>query len=100
MFPIGTVRTRYQITLHVADAPGVLSTVAGVLAKHGVSVETVEQTSALQTDAPGADRTGATATLVIGTHLARESDLADTVVALRNEDVVAEITSVLRVVGG
>jgi homoserine dehydrogenase len=91
VFPIGTVRTSYQITLHVTDAPGVLSTVAGVLAKHGVSVETVEQTT-----------TGAaegTATLVIGTHLAREADLADTVVALRGEDVVLDVTSVLRVVG-
>ncbi len=95
VFPIGTVRTRYQITLHVADAPGVLSTVAGVLAKHGVSVETVEQSAA--TD-PG-DGTAGTANLVIGTHLARESDLAATVVALRNEDVVVEITSVLRMVG-
>jgi homoserine dehydrogenase len=69
----------------------VRSTVAGVQAKHGVSVETVEQTVASGSDA--------TATLVIGTHLARESDLASTVVALRNEDVVVEVTSVLRVVG-
>ena len=42
---------------------------------------------------------GGTATLVIGTHQARESDLADTVVALRGEDVVTEVTSVLRVIG-
>ena len=91
VFPIGAVRTSYQITLHVTDAPGVLSTVAGVLAAHGVSVETVEQSSA--------HGDGGTATLVIGTHEARESDLADTVVALRGEDVVAEVASVLRVVG-
>jgi homoserine dehydrogenase len=91
VFPIGAVRTSYQITLHVTDAPGVLSTVAGVLAAHGVSVETVEQSSA--------HGDGGTATLVIGTHEAREADLADTVAALRGADVVAEVASVLRVVG-
>lgn len=68
-----------------------LSTVAGVLAKHGVSVETVEQTTA------GASE--GTAALVIGTHLAREADLADTVRTLRGEDVVLDVTSVLRFVG-
>jgi homoserine dehydrogenase len=91
VFPIGTVRTRYQISLHVSDAPGVLSTVAGVLAAHGVSVETVEQTTTGATEG--------TATLVIGTHLAREADLADTVAAECGEDVVLDVTSVLRFVG-
>ena len=36
------------------------------------------------------------ATLVIGTHTAREADLAATVDALRADDAVAEVTSVLR----
>lgn len=98
VLPIGAVTTRYQIAMQVDDAPGALSAVAGVLARHGVSVETVEQTSAEVGDS---EHTAAhpTATLVIGTHRALEADLAATVEALRNESVVAAVTSVLRVEG-
>ena len=100
VLPIGHVVTRYQITLDVADQPGVLAEVATVLSQHGVSVHSVEQTGGLE---PGASRdeeaAPATATLIIGTHRARESDLAATVVALRNTAVVNSVTSVLRVEG-
>ncbi|MET4050733.1 homoserine dehydrogenase [Frigoribacterium sp. PvP054] len=99
VFPIGRVSTRYQITLDVADQPGVLAEVAGVLSEHGVSVHNVEQTSGAT---PGVTVEGdgvATATLIIGTHRARESDLAATVAALKNATVVNSVTSVLRVEG-
>ncbi|MBF4599829.1 homoserine dehydrogenase [Frigoribacterium sp. VKM Ac-1396] len=99
VFPIGRVSTRYQITLDVADQPGVLAEVAGVLSDHGVSVHSVEQTSGAT---PGVTVEGdgaATATLIIGTHRARESDLAATVTALKNATVVNSVTSVLRVEG-
>ncbi|NRD25675.1 homoserine dehydrogenase [Frigoribacterium sp. VKM Ac-2836] len=99
VFPIGRVSTRYQITLDVADQPGVLAEVAGVLSDHGVSVHNVEQTSGAT---PGVTVEGdpvATATLIIGTHRARESDLAATVTALKNATVVNSVTSVLRVEG-
>ena len=43
VLPISSVTTRYQITLAVDDQPGVLATVAGVFAEHGVSVETVSR---------------------------------------------------------
>ena len=94
VLPIGHVTTRYQITLDVADQPGVLAEVAGVLAAHGVSVQTVEQS----TGTGPVDGT-ATATLIIGTHRAREADLAATVEALGNTAVVNTVTSVLRVEG-
>ncbi|MBD8539003.1 homoserine dehydrogenase [Frigoribacterium sp. CFBP 8751] len=99
VLPIGRVSTRYQIALDVADQPGVLAEVAGVLSDHGVSVHSVEQTSGAT---PGVTVEGdavATATLIIGTHRARESDLAATVTALKNATVVNSVTSVLRVEG-
>ncbi|HEY4224599.1 MAG TPA: homoserine dehydrogenase [Pseudolysinimonas sp.] len=92
ILPISSVVTRYQITLTVADRPGVLAQIATLFSEHGVSVEAVEQT-------PGSERAGATATLVIGTHRATEGALADTVAALGASDVVTEVTSVLRVEG-
>ncbi|RKR73791.1 homoserine dehydrogenase [Frondihabitans australicus] len=106
VLPMGSVTTSYQITLDVADQPGVLATVAGLLAQHGVSVETVEQTSGVVssgvTASSGVTGQGAgeaTATLVIGTHPARESALAATVEALTTAAVVNSVTSVLRVEG-
>ncbi|ROS54661.1 homoserine dehydrogenase [Frigoribacterium sp. PhB24] len=99
VFPIGRVSTRYQITLDVADQPGVLAEVAGVLSEHGVSVHNVEQTSGTTSGVTVEGDPVATATLIIGTHRARESDLAATVTALKNATVVNSVTSVLRVEG-
>ncbi len=92
ILPISSVVTRYQITLEVADRPGVLAQIATLFSEHGVSVEAVEQT-------PGSERADATATLVIGTHRAAEGALADTVAALGASEVVTAVTSVLRVEG-
>src|SRR5690606_16043601 len=58
VLPMAMVRTRYQVTLAVADQPGVLATIAGVFAEHGVSVETVTQSLRPDAESP-------TATLVI-----------------------------------
>jgi homoserine dehydrogenase len=89
------VLTRYQITLTVLDRPGVLAAIATVFSQHGVSVENVEQS--VRSLAPG--DSVATATLVIVTHKALESDLAATVTAVAANDVVSSVTSVLRVEG-
>ncbi|CAN7281209.1 homoserine dehydrogenase [Microbacterium foliorum] len=89
--PIGHVTTRYQITLEVADAPGVLATVAGILSDGAVSVATVVQT------VEGEDEP--TARLVIGTHRATDAALSATVDALADSSVVERVVSVLRVEG-
>ncbi|WP_214465875.1 homoserine dehydrogenase [Microbacterium flavescens] len=89
--PVGRVTTRYQITLEVADQPGVLATVAGILSDGRVSIATVEQTVA------GED--ARTARLEIGTHKALEQDLSETVDRLAASGVVERVVSVLRVEG-
>ncbi len=80
--------TRYHISLDVADRPGVLAAVAGEFASHDVSISTVRQ-----------DGRGDEATLVIVTHTATDSALAETVAGLRCLDVVRGVTSVMRVEG-
>jgi homoserine dehydrogenase len=85
---IGSVLTRYHLSLEVADRAGVLATIAYVFAEHDVSIETVRQNGR-----------GADAQLVIVTHHARDAALSATVRALRNLDVVREVTSVMRVEG-
>jgi homoserine dehydrogenase len=86
--PIGEAVTRYHISLDVADRAGVLATVAGVFAKHDVSIATVRQSGR-----------GDDAILVIVTHGAPDAALAATVEELRRLEIVRSIASVLRVEG-
>jgi homoserine dehydrogenase len=86
--PMGEAATRYHISLDVADRAGVLATVAGVFARHDVSIATVRQSGRSQD-----------ATLVIVTHVAPDAALAATVEELRGLDIVRSIVSVLRVEG-
>ena len=87
--PMGEAVTRYHISLDVDDRRGVLATVAGVFAKHEVSIATVRQSGRADD-----------ATLVIVTHGAPDADLAATVAELDQLDIVRSIASVLRVEGG
>jgi homoserine dehydrogenase len=87
--PMGDAITRYHVSLDVADRAGVLAQVAGVFAKHGVSIATVRQAGH-----------GEEASLVIVTHTAPDAALAATVEELRGLDIVRSIASVLRVEGG
>lgn len=93
ILPISSVVTRYQITLEVADRPGVLAAIATLFSEHGVSVEAVQQTITASDE----EREAPTATLVIGTHLAAEAALAATVASLGTNDAVTEVRSVMRV---
>ncbi|MER7008621.1 homoserine dehydrogenase [Dactylosporangium sp. NPDC000555] len=86
--PIGDVLTRYHISLDVSDKAGVLAAVAGVFARHGVSIATVNQSGR-----------GNQAVLVIVTHAAPDRALAATVAELRALDIVRAVASVLRVEG-
>ena len=92
---IGHVVTRYQITLEVADQPGVLASIAGLLSEGGVSVATLVQTAIPAIE--GEQRS--TARLIIGTHRAADSALSAAVERLTASDVVEHVVSVLRVEG-
>ncbi len=82
--------TRFQITLEVSDETGVLASIASVFSNNGVSVETVQQSSASKDSG---------ALLTVMTHVALESDLDRVVEALRNNDSVVQVNSVIRVEG-
>jgi homoserine dehydrogenase len=86
--PMGDVRTRYHVALDVNDEPGVLASVAGAFAEHGVSIQTVRQ-----------EGRGDAATLVLVTHSASDAALAATVHALSGLTLMRRPASVLRVEG-
>jgi homoserine dehydrogenase len=85
---IGHARTSYHLAIDVDDRTGVLAAIAQVFADHGVSIRTVRQVG-----------TGDDAQLVIVTHEALDADLAATVAAVRELDVVHDVSSVLRFEG-
>ena len=87
--PVQFVNTRFQITLEVSDKAGVLAKIASIFADHGVSVETVQQSTA----------SNSAALLTVMTHMASERDLEAVVVALKGDDSVASVASVIRVEG-
>ncbi len=88
--PVRDVVTRYHLIVDVDDRPGVLASVAGLFARHGVSIETVRQEMRGEDDAE----------LVVVTHPAPQGALDDTVAAVRESDVVRAVLSVLRVEAG
>ncbi|MEI2731541.1 MAG: homoserine dehydrogenase [Dermatophilaceae bacterium] len=96
VLPMGQARTRYHISLDVADRPGVLAQVATAFAHHDVSIETVRQQQVH--DTLGADGE-ARALLVVVTHAAPDAALSATVDALAALPVVRAVTSVMRVEG-
>jgi len=86
--PMGETLTRYHVAIDVEDKPGVLASIAGAFAEHGVSLQTVRQ--------EGRDQD---AQLVVVSHDATDAQLAATVEHLRSMDVVRDVTSVMRVEG-
>jgi homoserine dehydrogenase len=85
--PMGLTPTRYHISLDVHDRAGVLATIAGLFARHEVSIATVRQETG----------TAHGARLVIVTHAAPDAALAATVAALGELDEVLGVDRVLRV---
>jgi homoserine dehydrogenase len=79
---------RYYVVLSVLDQPGVLSAVAGLFAKHGVSIASVRQ-----------EGFGQEAMLAIITHVATEGQHNAIFNELESLDVVRRIASRLRVEG-
>jgi homoserine dehydrogenase len=89
VLPMGETITRYHVAIDVDDRAGVLAAVATAFADHGVSIQTVRQ-----------EGRGEDAQLVVVSHAATDAQLSATVAALREMDIVREVTSVMRVEGG
>ena len=88
VMPMADVRSRYYLRIGVADKPGVLGRIAGVLGEREISIASVIQK---EVDGQG------TAEIVIMTHDARESDLQQALQNIRGIAGVARVEQVLRV---
>jgi homoserine dehydrogenase len=78
--PMQEIRSRYYLRFVVADQPGVLASVAGILGRNRISVASVLQ---CESENPQG------VPLVITTHLAREGDLAAALDEIRRLPVIS-----------
>ena len=88
VLPMGETVTRYAVAIDVDDRAGVLAAIATAFADHGVSIKTVRQ-----------EGRGEDAQLVVVSHQATDAQLSGTVAALRDMEIVRDISSVMRVEG-
>ena len=87
--PMDDLKTKYYIRFKVADRSGVLAAMAGVFAKHNVSVYSVVQRG---------KKDGGSVDLVYVTHTAREKSVRDVLAEIAElDDVLREEPSVIRV---
>lgn len=86
--PIDETTARYYMRASVVDQPGVLSSMAGVLARHGVSVMTAQQSPH-----------DVGAALSLTTHDAVESDIQACLAELEQQDYVLNPVQLLRMEG-
>ncbi|MDD4146460.1 MAG: homoserine dehydrogenase [Clostridia bacterium] len=87
--PMGEVKTKYFLRLHVLDQPGVLASIASVFGKHGVSLASVVQKGCFQD----------VAELVVITHQVKEKDIQDSLEIIKELPITKEIVSLIRVEG-
>jgi homoserine dehydrogenase len=87
LWPIDEQSSAFYVTVDVADRPGVLSVVAGVLGNHDVSIRSMEQLGL-----------GNEARLIFITHVALEGDVRAMLHDLRSLDSVRRVGNVMRVI--
>jgi homoserine dehydrogenase len=87
----GVHRSRYYLRITVADRPGVLARISGILGDHEISIASVIQFET--------DEDARTAELVITTHQAPGAALEAALAEIRGLDVVVEIGNVLPMAG-
>jgi homoserine dehydrogenase len=85
--PDSSLESAFYLNLEVADQPGVLAAVATVFARHGVSIESMEQAGL-----------GGNARIIFITHETNEADMKRCLSDLRKLKVVKRIVSTLRVI--
>jgi len=86
--PIQDITTHYYFRFAALDRPGVLSTIAGILGKYGISLKFVHQKGR---------KTEGSVPVVMLTHLAREEDVQNALAQIRVLDVVSREPMLIRI---
>lgn len=92
ILPMSELRTCYYLSVEVIDRPGVLAAVSGAFGKHDVSIRLMEQYE-LPNNPDDAH-------LVFLTHTALEKNMQAAIRGLQTLEVVRQVNTLIRVVGG
>jgi len=87
--PVSELETSYYLRVSVEDRPGAMAKISGVLASHGVSINSMLQS--------GERREGKAADVIIVTHRTREAELQAALQEIAATDVAKDKPFVLRV---
>lgn len=90
MRPMEEITSLYYIRFMVLDRPGVLSQIAGVLGRYGISISSVLQQGRKE---------GQTVPVVIMTHMARERDVQNALREINPLSYISEPATLIRVEG-
>ncbi|MGB2946191.1 MAG: homoserine dehydrogenase, partial [Nitrospira sp.] len=90
MRPMEEITSLYYIRFMVLDRPGVLSQIAGVLGRYGISISSVLQQGRKE---------GQTVPVVIMTHMAKERDIQNALREINPMSYISEPTTLIRVEG-
>ncbi|MBW2100519.1 MAG: homoserine dehydrogenase [Deltaproteobacteria bacterium] len=88
VLPIDDIFTRYYFRFSVADRPGVLSKISGVLGSHGISIKSVHQKGR---------KSEGSVPIVMLTHLAKEADVKKALLEISSIEVVNDRPVIIRI---
>jgi homoserine dehydrogenase len=88
ILPIEEIGGHYYFRFSALDRPGVLSTISGVLGRHGISIQSVHQKGR---------KTNGAVPLVMLSHRAREKDVRQALAEIGALDVVAAKPVLIRI---
>jgi homoserine dehydrogenase len=88
ILPIEEISGHYYFRFSALDRPGVLSTISGVLGRHGISIQSVHQKGR---------KTNGAVPLVMLSHRAREKDVRQALAEIGALDVVAAKPALIRI---
>ncbi|MGD0586298.1 MAG: homoserine dehydrogenase [Oryzomonas sp.] len=88
--PMSEIISKYMLRFSALDKPGVLAAIAGSLGNHGISIESMVQTSHQADDA-------APVPIVIMTHEAREGAVQAALAEIDRFDVISQKTGFIRI---
>jgi homoserine dehydrogenase len=95
--PAAALRSRYYLRFGVADRPGVLAQIAGILGEHDISISELVQEGPHDGAQPQSKPVTMPVTVVVTTHQARESDVQAALAALAKLPVCLEKTRLVRI---
>jgi homoserine dehydrogenase len=88
ILPIDEISTHYYFRFSALDRPGVLSAIAGILGRHGISIRSVQQKGR---------KTSGSVPVVMLSHRAREADVKQALAEISALDVVAARPILIRI---